>query len=86
MLFDVLGNILQDKSYELYDKHIHADDFSAASKFMLLKYLSMSPNAVVRQIVIDNYIQLERMPEKQLYRWLLYNIPKQHSKFIRYIR
>mgnify|MGYP001771416900 CR=1 FL=1 len=86
MLFDVLGNILTTKSMSLYDKHVHSDSFKDAAKFMLLKYLSMSPNPQVRQIAIDNYITLERMPEDVLYRWLLANIPKQNNSFIKYIR
>ena len=86
MLFDVLGNILTTKSMSLYDKHVHSENFKDAAKFMLLKYLSMSPNPQVRQIAIDNYITLERMPEAVLYKWLLANIPKQNNSFIRYIR
>lgn len=86
MLFDVLGNILTTKSEELYNKHIHADDFSSASKFMVLKYLSMCKNQKVRDIVIDNYFTLEKMPETILYKWLLINIPKQYNSFIQYIR
>ena len=46
----------------------------------------MSPCAKVRDVVIDNYITLERMPEAVLYRWLLANIPKQNNSFIKYIR
>lgn len=86
MLFDVLGNILTTKSIELYEKHINADDFAAAAKFMILRYLSMCGNSIVRNIVIDNYISLERMPDKALYKWLIVNIPKQNNSFIRYIR
>lgn len=86
MLFNVLGNILQGKSKELYEKHISSNDFQAASKFMTLKYLSMSPDQAVRDIVIDNYITLERMPEIALYKWLLANVPRQRSSFIRYIK
>lgn len=86
MLFDVLANILVNKSTELYETHISADDFQAASKFMLLRYLTMSQNYIVRNIILDNYISLERMPEKMLYKWLLSNIPKQHNSFIKYIK
>ena len=53
---------------------------------MVLRYMSMSFNEEVRNIVIDNYITLERMPEKQLYKWLLKTVPKQNSSFIRYIK
>lgn len=86
MLFDVLGNILSGKSFELYNKHVQSENFKDAAKFMIVKYLSMSQNPQVREIVLDNYVTLERMPEKTLYRWLLMNIPKQNNSFIRYIR
>lgn len=86
MLFDVLGNILSGKSEDLYQTHIAAEDFSAASKFMVLKYLTMSTNPIVREIVIDNYLRLEKMPEKALYKYLLKKIPKQNNSFIRYIK
>ena len=86
MLFDVLGNILMTKSMSLYSKHIKSENFKDASKFMTLKYLSMSPSIQVRQIVLDNYMTLERMPEAILYKWLLTSIPKQSNSFIRYIR
>ena len=86
MLFDVLANILVGKSQELYKKHIQSENFKDAAKFMVLRYMTMSFSEDVRNIVIDNYITLERMPEKTLYKWLLKNIPKQNSSFIRYIK
>ena len=86
MLFDALANILVGKSEELYEKHIQSENFKDAAKFMVLRYMSMSFNEEVRNIVIDNYITLERMPEKQLYKWLLKTVPKQNSSFIRYIK
>lgn len=86
ILFDVLKNILTLKSFELYNEHIMSENFKNASKFMIIKYLSMSPAANVRQIVLDNYLTLERMPEKALYKWLIMNIPKQTNSFIRYIK
>jgi hypothetical protein len=46
----------------------------------------MSPSPMVRQIVIDNYIDLERMSEVALYKWLLNNIPQQTSSFIKFIK
>jgi hypothetical protein len=60
--------------------------FKTFSKFMCLRYLTMSYSSAVRNIVLENYITLERMPEKALYRWLLDNIPKQSTSFIRYIK
>jgi len=86
MLFDVLGNILSVKSIELFKQHVASENFKDAAKFMILRYLTMSQNPSVRNIVIDNYITLERMPETILYKWLLTNIPKQNNSFIRYIK
>ena len=86
MLFDVLANILTYKSADQYAEHIASDNFKDAAKFMIIRYLTMSTNSSVRDIVLDNYVTLERMPEPILYKWLLANIPRQRSSFIRYIR
>ena len=86
LIFAVLSNILVEKSMHILVKQIASDDFKTVSKFLILRYLSMSFNEEVRNIVIDNYITLERMPEKQLYKWLLKTVPKQNSSFIRYIK
>jgi hypothetical protein len=87
MLFECLGNILKTKSIELYDEHIKSENFKDFSKFMCLRYLTMSTNSNVREIVLNNYISLERMPSNELlYKWLIKNIPKQNNSFIQYIR
>ena len=86
MLFDVLANILQAKSMKLYKAHIDSEDFKDAAPFMVRRYLTMCANANVRNIVLDNYLQLERMPGEIQYLWLLKAVPKQNSTFIRYIR
>ena len=86
MLFDVLANILQTKSIDLYKKHISSENFKDASAFMIRRYLTMNLNKKVRQIVLDNYLVLERMPDKVQYLWLLKAIPRQNSTFIRYIK
>ena len=86
MLFDVLANILQTKSIDLYKEHIASENFKDAAPFMICRYLTMSLNPKVRQIVFDNYLTLERMPGKIQYFWLLKAIPRQNSTFIRYIR
>lgn len=86
MLFDVLANILQTKSIELYEEHIASENFKDASPFMVRRYLTMSLNPKVREIVLDNYLSLERMSETIQYLWLLKAIPKQKSTFIRYIK
>lgn len=48
--------------------------------------MTMSPDPRVRQIVLDNYVVLERMDDKTLYLWLMKKLPKQSSGFIRYIK
>lgn len=86
MLFDVLANILQRKSIDLYREHIKSENFKDASPFMVRRYLTMSLNPKVRDVVLDNYAVLEQMPETVQYLWLLKAVPKQNSTFIKYIR
>lgn len=86
MLFDVLANILQEKSIETYEEHIASENFKDAAPFMVRRYLTMSLNPDVRKAVLDNFLTLERMPAEVQYLWLLKAIPKQRSTFIRYIK
>ena len=86
MLFDVLANILSTKSEDIYKKHISSDNFKDAAPFMVRRYLTMSSNPNVRDIVLDNYLTLERMPAEVQYSWLMKKIPRQRNTFIRYIR
>ncbi len=86
MLFDVLANILQTKSMELYKAHIASEEFKDASPYMVRRYLTMCMNNAVRDVVLDNYLALERMPSNIQYLWLMKAVPKQKSTFIQYIR
>ena len=86
MLFDVLANILSTKSEEVYKKHIASENFKDAASFMVRRYLTMSLNSAVRDVVLDNYLTLERMPAEVQYHWLMKKIPRQRNTFIRYIR
>ena len=87
LIFAVLANILHDKSMTTYEAHVgNETEWPTVSRFILLRYLSMSYSPAVRQLIIDNYIALQRMPEKPLYRWLLQKVPKQPSGFIKYIK
>jgi hypothetical protein len=86
MLFDVLANILKTKSLKLYEEHIKSENFKDAAAFMIRRYLTMHPNPAVQNIVLDNFMSLERMSDTQLYRWLIYAVPRQNTTFIKYIR
>lgn len=87
ILFDALGNILQRKSEDVFQKHVSMEDFEKQfPRYMVLRYLSMAKPEVA-QIVLDNQLSLERMPSnKAVYRFLMNEIPQQKSAFIRYIK
>lgn len=87
ILFDALSNILQKKSEDVFQKHVALEDFEKQfPRYMVLRYLSMAKPEVA-QIVLDNQLSLERMPDnKRVYKFLLGNIPQQKSGFIRYIK
>ena len=87
LLFDYLGNILKTKSIDMFKKHVDAVEFESSFQgFMVIKYLSMSENPLVRNVVLANQIYLERMPSRILYEFLLKNIPRQSSALITYIK
>lgn len=87
LLFDVLGNILKNKSEDLYLKHISMEEeWKTVSKFMVLRYLSMHQSSLVRDYILNNFITLERMDLKLLYKLLIKTIPYQNNTFIRYIK
>lgn len=87
ILFEALQNILVDKSEKIFREHIQNEEkWKTFSKFMIMRYLTMSQNPLIRDIILDNYLSLDRMPPKQLYIWLLKKIPKQKTSFIKYIK
>lgn len=87
ILFDALGNILQRKSEDVFQKHIAMEDFEKQfPRYMILRYLSMARDEVAR-VILENQLTLERMPSnKAVYRFLMNEIPQQKSAFIRYIK
>ena len=87
ILFDALGNILQRKSEDVFQKHIAMEDFEKQfPRYMVLRYLSMAKPEVA-QIILDNQLSLERMPSNKIvYRFLMDVVPQQKSGFIRYIK
>ena len=87
ILFDALGNILQRKSEDVFQKHIAMEDFEKQfPRYMVLRYLSMARDEVAR-VVLENQLTLERMPSnKAVYRFLMNEIPQQKSAFIKYLK
>lgn len=86
-LFDYLDNILKKKSIELYNNHISMTDFeSTFSKYMIIRYLSMSTNTIIRNFILINQDKLEALPNKIFYKFLLASVPKQNNSFIKYIK
>ena len=87
ILFDALGNILQRKSKDVFQKHIAMEDFEKQfPRYMVLRYLSMAKPEVA-QIVLENQLSLERLPSNKIvYRFLMDVVPQQKSGFIRYIK
>ncbi len=87
ILFDALGNILQRKSEDVFQKHIAMEDFEKQfPRYMVLRYLSMARDEAAR-VILENQLTLERMPSnKAVYRFLMNEIPQQKSAFIRYIK
>jgi len=86
-LFEYLRNILTEKSWTIFEKHVNDVDFDASfSPYMVITYLSMSTKPAVRDIVLNNQLTLERFPKKQLYRFLIKEVPKQYNSFITFIR
>ena len=86
-IFEYLANILCAKDVELYKRHVSEDGFdSDFKKVVVLRYLSMSPDERVRNVVINNQLALDRMECKLAYRYLIKVVPRQRSNFIRYIK
>lgn len=88
-IFMILGNILVDKSMEIYETHVRNEQFTSAfSTLMVLRYLSMNSNPNVRKVVLDYLTILENMGEhpELVYKLLLKVVPRTTSKFTPYIK
>lgn len=70
----------------LYNTHIGSECISEASTFIILKYLSMCENCAVRDVVLKDYLILEKMNVPMLYKTLIRSIPKQQKTFIKFIK
>ena len=89
-IFDYLKNILTAKSMEVFRKHVEdATSMKSFPSVVIMRYLSMSPDQNVRDLVLKNQILLERLDRishVHFYRWCVVNIPRQYSSFIKYIK
>ena len=79
ILFDAMNNILVSKSEKMYAAHISDPNFKDVSSFILVKYMGMSPDPIIRQMALDNQEILEQMPPKILYRLLMRKTPRQKT-------
>lgn len=88
-LFMILGNILVDKNWDVYENHINNELFpSVFSTFMVCRYLSMNSNPNVRAVALNHLQKMEQMAEhpELVYKLLLKTVPKTNSKFTPYIK
>ena len=88
-IFMILGNILVDKSMDIYEQHVNNELFPTAfSTFMVVRYLSMNSNPNVRKIALDHLETLEGMAEhpELVYKLLLKVVPKTYNRFTPYIK
>ena len=88
-LFMILGNILVDKSVDVYTSHIKNELFpSVFSTFMVMRYLSMNSNPKVREVAMEHLHVIEQMADKPelVYKLLLKVVPKTYNKFTPYIK
>jgi hypothetical protein len=81
-----MNNILVSKSEKTYAAHVSDPNFKDVSSFILVKYMGMSPDPVVRQLALDNQETLEKMLPRILYRFLMRKTPRQRTGFIKFIR
>ena len=88
-VFMILGNILVDKSMDIYEQHVNNELFPTAfSTFIIMRYLSMNSNIFVRNVALNFLTIVERMADKPelVYKLLLKVVPKTHNKFTPYIK
>ena len=86
-LFDYLNNILCLKDTELMERQVAEEGFdSDFKKVVLMRYLSMSKDPRIREIVFKNQLFFDRTDCKTLYRYLVRVVPKQKESFIKYIK
>ena len=88
-LFMILGNILVDKDMTLYEHHIHSELFASTfSTYMIMRYLSMNQNSMVRSIALKYLDVIENMADKPelVYKLLINVVPKTYNRFTPYIK
>lgn len=89
-IFEYLKNILTTKSDELFDSHVKDEEsFKSFPSVVIMRYLTMSPDKKVRELIVNNQLFLERLDKishRHFYRWCLDNVPKQYNSFIKYLK
>jgi hypothetical protein len=89
-IFEYLKNILTTKSMNIFKTHINdSESIKSFPSVVIMRYLSMSPDPNVRNIILKNQIFLERLDKtshENFYKWCILNIPKQYNSFIKYIK
>ena len=88
-LFMILGNILVDKDMTLYEHHIRNELFASTfSTYMIMRYLSMNQNSMVRSIALKYLDVIENMADKPelVYKLLINVVPKTYNRFTPYIK
>lgn len=86
-IFNILDNILKNKSYIDLEKHVNDASFNSVYNiFMICRWLSMSNKEVVK-VLSENQHLLDRISNKELhYKTLIKLIPRQKSSFLKYIK
>jgi surface polysaccharide O-acyltransferase-like enzyme len=88
-IFMILGNILVDKSMDVYENHVQNELFqSVFSSFIVCRYLSMNSNPNVRAVALEHLGTIEKMADKPelVYKLLLKVVPKTYNRFTPYIK
>lgn len=88
-IFMILGNILVDKDYSIYNEHIKNDSFSSVfSLYMILRYLTLNQNVFVRNAVLNHLTIWEGLADRPelAYKLMMKVIPRTNNRFTPYIK
>ena len=89
-IFEYLRNILTTKSMDVFKTHVEdSESIKSFPSVVIMRYLTMSPDQNVRNLVLKNQVFLERLDKishVHFYKWCILNVPKQYNSFIKYIK